>query len=220
MIAVLFMLAMVADKAVTINEAAKELSDPHPTPQTAPATWFSPNDYPASAVRAREEGAVRFALDVSATGAVTGCRIVESSGHPDLDGQTCASAMQHARFAPALDKRGKPVVSSFVQRTRWVLPAETRSVDAALPFGMWAESMNMVSATATVAVDAQGRVLRCTVARAANTSVDPCIAFPAGKIAVAPSVVDGRPVPATVTAMTIVSVKPDALNAGPTVTSP
>jgi TonB family protein len=177
-----------------------------PRPIGPPAAWFDASDYPASAIRAREEGAVRFALDVSATGAITACRIVESSGFADLDTQTCAIAIRRARFLPALDADGRAVASSFVQRTRWALPISA-SHDAVGPLGT---AMSMASAMATVDVDTRGHVVRCTVTRATNTMIDPCAALPVGKAIVAPTIIDGRAVPATVSTVTLISVRPAA----------
>ena len=88
------------------------------------------------------------------------------------------------------------------------------------PFGTWAGAMNMASATATVDVDAAGQVLRCKVTRAANTLVNPCDALPAGKTVVAPTISNGKPVPATVTVITMVSVRPATADAAPTDTRP
>ena len=103
-------------------------------PITQPVTWFGPNDYPPEAMRASEEGAVRFALKVSANGAVTGCDIVESSGSSTLDTQTCALAMRRAKFEPAVDDRGNHIASTFTQRTRWVIPHPANEA-ADTPFG-------------------------------------------------------------------------------------
>ncbi|WP_375394889.1 energy transducer TonB [uncultured Sphingomonas sp.] len=180
-----------------------------PRPLSPPGTWFSSDDYPPAAIRAQQEGAVRFSLDVSPTGAITACRIVESSTFSDLDAQTCASAMKNARFSPALDRKGQPMASTFTQRTRWVLPTPTVADDMATPFGMWGNSMNMVTATVAINVDPQGAVLQCKLTLAANTTVDPCMAFPVGKKVIAPLIVDGKAVAAKVAATTIISVRPN-----------
>lgn len=171
-------------------------------------TWFGPDDYPAAAIRANEEGAVRFTLDISDTGAVTDCRVVESSGYSDLDSQTCSLAMQRARFQPATDKHGKPIASNFTQRTRWVIPPSQDGV-ADTPFGAFLGSMNVVTAEARVRVDAFGKVVSCALLNAANTTVNPCDALPVGKTIVLPSSVNGKPVGGTVTVAMMISVKPD-----------
>lgn len=206
--------------SMVLAAAADRVVAPSPKALSEPMTWFSADDYPPSALRERHEGRVQIALDVSSTGAVTGCRILASSGFAELDGQTCASALQHARFSPATDPKGKPVASTFFQATRWVVPADRQADEGMGPFGGWAQSMNMVTATATVDVDAGGQVLRCKVTRAANTTVDPCMAFGVGKRVVAPTTVDGKPVPATITVMTIISVKPTGEKAPPVEVSP
>ena len=92
---------MLVVAAALLSAPADREMQRDPTPLSAPASWFGPDDYPPAAIRAHQQGRVRFAIDVSALGAVTGCRIVESSGSADLDGQTCALAMRNGRFSPA-----------------------------------------------------------------------------------------------------------------------
>ncbi len=183
-------------------------------PITQPVTWFGPNDYPPEAMRASEEGAVRFALKVSANGAVTGCDIVESSGSSTLDTQTCALAMRRAKFEPAVDDRGNHIASTFTQRTRWVIPHPANEA-ADTPFGPFFGAMNVVSAGAQVRVDATGKVVSCAFSSAANTTINPCDAVPIGKTIVLPSSVNGHPVGGTASVTVMVAVKPDGAPATP-----
>jgi periplasmic protein TonB len=67
------------------------------------------SDYPRAAKRARLEGKVRVHFTVAPTGRATGCRIVRSSGHPELDTTTCRLIEHRFRFDPARDARGRPV---------------------------------------------------------------------------------------------------------------
>jgi TonB family protein len=83
---------------------------------------FSSDDYPASAVRAREQGAVGFRLDVDKAGRVAGCTITSSSGSPALDSATCRLLAARARFTPARDRKGRPVPDSMAGRIVWRMP--------------------------------------------------------------------------------------------------
>jgi protein TonB len=66
-------------------------------------------DYPRAARRARLEGVVRVLFTVSTEGRATDCRIVMSSGHPELDTTTCHLIERRYRFEPARNALGRPV---------------------------------------------------------------------------------------------------------------
>lgn len=83
---------------------------------------FSARDYPAEAVRNREEGSVGFRIEVGADGRPSGCSIAASSGSALLDATTCRLLMERARFRPARDSRGKPTSDSFNGRIIWRMP--------------------------------------------------------------------------------------------------
>ncbi|MEA3067997.1 MAG: periplasmic protein TonB, partial [Sphingomonadales bacterium] len=77
--------------------------------------------YPPRAIKAREEGAVGFRVTIDAKGAVTGCEVTHSSGHPLLDQETCKIITLNAEFQP------EPGLSGSQVRTRegviaWKLP--------------------------------------------------------------------------------------------------
>ena len=80
-------------------------------------------DYPASALRAGEEGVVDYEIGVGADGRVTDCRIVASSGSAILDSATCRAIRARARFAPARDSAGRPTADRLRGRVGWRLPA-------------------------------------------------------------------------------------------------
>lgn len=86
--------------------------------------WFSADEYPAEAMRAEEQGRVEFRMAIDATGAVTGCDIVTSSGSTALDATTCAVAMRRGHFTPARDAAGRAIASSVTSRIRWILPTD------------------------------------------------------------------------------------------------
>ncbi len=76
-------------------------------------------DYPASALREREQGRPRFRLTVGADGRVTGCIILVSSGSTALDSATCRIMRSRARFNPALDGNGRPVEDQYWGEIAW-----------------------------------------------------------------------------------------------------
>lgn len=82
-------------------------------------TLFSDADYPAEAIRNREEGTVAFRLEVGADGKPSGCSVASSSGSSSLDSTTCRLLMERATFVPARDVRGKPTADRFVGRIVW-----------------------------------------------------------------------------------------------------
>lgn len=84
--------------------------------------WATNDDYPRVDFVNRNEGMSTFLLNVDAKGAVTRCRIVDSSGFPSLDKQTCALMLVRGAFDPARDADGNPVASFYINRVRWQVP--------------------------------------------------------------------------------------------------
>jgi protein TonB len=84
--------------------------------------YFSTDDYPTAALASRAEGVVGFALTIGADGRIIGCAITRSSGSAALDAATCNILRRRARFAPAMDGNGRPVVSTLDQQVEWKLP--------------------------------------------------------------------------------------------------
>ncbi|HYZ47451.1 MAG TPA: energy transducer TonB, partial [Sphingomonas sp.] len=84
--------------------------------------WISPDDYPAEALKAGQEGNVRVTLDIGPDGAPRACRIDESSGVAVLDEGSCAVLMARARFQPPKSRDGKPTEANFTRNIRWVIP--------------------------------------------------------------------------------------------------
>ena len=90
--------------------------------RNGPGAFISPEDYPAAALQARQQGTVRFRLTVSAEGRVTYCTILQSSGHSILDASICRLMRSRARFTPATDSSGNPVQSAIDEQYTWKLP--------------------------------------------------------------------------------------------------
>ncbi|KTT68945.1 energy transducer TonB [Sphingomonas endophytica] len=84
--------------------------------------WITTEDYPASALRAGEQGVVGIALRVGSDGRAESCAVTTSSGHPSLDQATCRLYMRRAKFTPARDDSGAEVAATFNDRVRWQLP--------------------------------------------------------------------------------------------------
>lgn len=73
---------------------------------------FSADDYPAEAMRRRQEGSARFLLLIDERGSVAGCHVVKPSGVPVFDALGCQVMTKRAKFTPALDASRKPIRSS------------------------------------------------------------------------------------------------------------
>jgi TonB family protein len=85
--------------------------------------------YPARAIAAHEEGAVGFKITIDRSGAVTGCQITHSSGHPLLDQETCNLVTLHAEFKPEEGLSGSQVrIRDGV--IAWKLPGSTTQLAA------------------------------------------------------------------------------------------
>src|SRR3546814_17682230 len=79
-------------------------------------------DCPARAIREGREGTTGFRVSVNAEGRVASCDITASSGHPDLDAETCKLITRRGRFTPSKDREGNPTTGSYSNRIRWQIP--------------------------------------------------------------------------------------------------
>lgn len=91
-------------------------------PMAPLVSGLSDSDYPDSAIRNGEEGAVSFRLSVGTDGSVIGCDVLGSSGSIVLDSTTCRLMATRVRFRPAADSAGRPVQGAFEGRIVWRLP--------------------------------------------------------------------------------------------------
>jgi len=119
-------LALQSGSASTQAEAARVVVPAQP--RGDPQLLIGGKDYPASALRAGEQGTVRYTLEIGADGRVKGCRVTQSSGSARLDNATCRIMTERGRFTPARDGEGQPAPSEEVQAVAWSLPAEARVV--------------------------------------------------------------------------------------------
>ncbi|CAN5415269.1 hypothetical protein BH09PSE4_BH09PSE4_19840 [soil metagenome] len=88
----------------------------------APASWFSTDDYPPSAIRAEAQGRASVRVTIDTNGRISGCTITASTGNADLDNQTCIVAKRRGRYSPAKDENGNPISATSSFNVKWVLP--------------------------------------------------------------------------------------------------
>lgn len=94
-----------------------------------PQSWVRQSRYPKAARRARREGRVQIAYDITDRGRVGSCTILDSSGSPELDAATCRLYLDHARFVPAGGAGGGPRPTRATSFLVWRLaeaPSEPR----------------------------------------------------------------------------------------------
>lgn len=122
----------------TVHPAPGEEFAARPVPAAPPAAavavravphanltvYFRSTDYPPDAFDRNRQGDVRFALDIGASGRVTNCRILVSSGTPSLDQATCRIIQSRARFTPARDAAGNPVPDTIASHIGWWLDGQ------------------------------------------------------------------------------------------------
>lgn len=89
------------------------------TPVGSPGYWVRGSDYPISMIRKMQSGIVRFRLMVGEDGAPTACHIQLSTNPEGFDAAVCDALMQRARFKPALDAEGKPLLSYYRNSVRF-----------------------------------------------------------------------------------------------------
>jgi TonB family protein len=90
-----------------------------PVPKKPDSHYINDNDYPQTALNRRAIGQVEARVTVSTDGLPSDCQLVRSSGHPDLDLATCRLILERARFRPALDRTGQPMVSPHYFSITW-----------------------------------------------------------------------------------------------------
>ncbi len=144
--------ALAATTIASCGSAAQPISPPTgAAPPRLVSGGITNMDYPAAAIRAREQGNVRIALNIGVDGAVTDCAVTTSSGSEALDSATCAIARERFRFTPGRTSDGLAAPSVYRQSVRWVLP----DVRDGNPFGTFS-----VALTATLRDD--GEIVSCT----------------------------------------------------------
>jgi periplasmic protein TonB len=93
----------------------------HAAPRMPLQSLITLDDYPAAALRGRDQGTARFMLTVDQAGRVAGCVILASTGSAALDSATCRLVRARARFTPARDANGQPVEDRYWDQIAWRL---------------------------------------------------------------------------------------------------
>jgi TonB family protein len=88
----------------------------------SPQRWITYDDYPVQALREQREGTTDFRLTFNERGSVVACEVTSSSGHTDLDAETCAIMRRRARFYPGKGRAGNPMGGTYSNRIRWQIP--------------------------------------------------------------------------------------------------
>lgn len=70
-------------------------------------------------VSGSRRGSVGITLKVNTDGRPSNCRVVRSSGMPQVDALMCQLAIQHVRFRPARDPQGRPVAQDITWYPDW-----------------------------------------------------------------------------------------------------
>ncbi|MGR4893547.1 TonB family protein [Sphingopyxis sp. LARHCG72] len=102
-------------------EADKSLSR-RAAPLGSPGDWIRGSDYPPRMSHLGYQGLVHFRLIVDDQGKPKSCHIQQSTRPKDFDDAVCRKVMVRARFEPALDAGGRPVVSYYTNSARFATP--------------------------------------------------------------------------------------------------
>jgi len=76
-------------------------------------------DYPAAAFREGREGTAYFRTTIGVDGRAKDCVITQSSGHADLDSETCRVIIVRGRWTAAKNAAGEPIESSYAGKIDW-----------------------------------------------------------------------------------------------------
>lgn len=97
-----------------------------PTVRQSANGEFMTKYYPPSALKRGEQGKVAFELSIDRDGFLSSCVVTRSSGHVNLDKETCDFLTRYAKVAPATDADGRAVATTKQGYMNWQLPAGTK----------------------------------------------------------------------------------------------
>ena len=86
---------------------------------SSPPQWIGGGPTDADNREGRYQGTVAVQIAIDPDGHVSNCAPVRGSGNAGLDAMTCRLVKERARFTPALDARGRPVVSQAYRTIVW-----------------------------------------------------------------------------------------------------
>lgn len=73
------------------------------------------DSYPMPLIRRDVQGTAKISVLVTTNGRATNCQIRKSSGDSIIDQWACRGTVRYARFTPATDEEGEPVLSQWSQ---------------------------------------------------------------------------------------------------------
>lgn len=91
-------------------------------PAESPGIWINPDDYPPAALRYDMTGISAFRLFIDPAGRPSFCQITTGSGFEVLDTAACERLMEHGKFVPAQNAKGRAVADVWTSRVVWRLP--------------------------------------------------------------------------------------------------
>lgn len=83
---------------------------------------FMASHYPPGALAKGEDGSVGFRIELTGSGRMERCAVIESSGFETLDRETCDFIIQYVNFPAAKDIKGKSQPSVKTGVINWKLP--------------------------------------------------------------------------------------------------
>lgn len=86
-----------------------------------PAVAQPSDGYPPEAYRQRLEGTTNFRALIGTDGRAKQCEVTRSSGHTILDNATCTKVIDHGRFDPARDQKGRKTKGWYDGSISWKL---------------------------------------------------------------------------------------------------
>jgi TonB family protein len=81
--------------------------------------WITPDDYPEAVARRNQSGRVGYEAQVNTSGVVEDCRVLSTSGSPELDQRTCEIVRSRGLFLPSVGAAGQPVRAAYRGHMVW-----------------------------------------------------------------------------------------------------
>lgn len=110
------------------TSAAAQYAAARPIPRGNIGSWLDVGAVPPAMLKKLKKKKIitRFTLSVGVDGRVTGCTHDGRKGLEKEFGEfTCSQLLRRARFSPAKDAQGSPVIGSYSSVATWEIPKET-----------------------------------------------------------------------------------------------